>query len=74
MVQAKFEHSFYAVTYLDELLAEGVEAVVKLKGDDEVGGGLGQGGVLQVHCQLKCGSDTLNLTEITVSFNVGPIT
>ena len=29
-------------TYLDELLAEGVESVVILKGNDEVGGGLSQ--------------------------------
>ena len=51
------------LTYLDKLLAEGVESVVILKGNDEVGGGLSQRGVLQVHRQLEGGPDTLHLVQ-----------
>ena len=61
-------------TYLDKLLAEGVESVVILKGNDEVGGGSSQRGVLQVHCQLEGGPDTLHLVQQNSQHEGGPNT
>jgi hypothetical protein len=52
--------------HLNEFLAEGVQSLIVLKGDEDVVGGLGEGGGLKVDRQFEGGSYTLHLPLHTI--------